>query len=46
MGRTEIKLCEVMAEKSTGNPGPIAKKLKLFETESGVVSVRLDIHIF
>ena len=48
LGRTEIRISELLAEKSNGDHtgGPITKKLQLYETESGIVTVRLDLQLF
>ena len=48
LGRTEIRISDLLEEKSkkdhTG--GPLTKKLQLYETESGLVTVRLDLQLF
>ena len=48
LGRTEIRIAELLAEKSQKDHigGPLTKKLQLYEVESGVVTVRLDLQLF
>ena len=48
LGRTEIRISDLMAEKSQQDHavGPITKKLPLYEADSGVVTVRLDLQLF
>ena len=46
LGRTEICISSIMAEKKGSNGGPLTKKLTLLETESGMVTIRLDIQMF
>ena len=48
LGRTEIRISDLLREKSQKDvqAGPITKKLQLYEAESGVVTVRLDLQLF
>ena len=48
LGRTEIRISDLIAEKFQQDHavGPITKKLPLYEADSGVVTVRLDLQLF
>ena len=48
LGRTEIRLSDIWAEKQKqiGGGGPLVKNLPLYETESGQITVRLDLQLF
>ena len=46
LGRTEICISSIIAEKQSSNGGPLTKKLTLLETESGMVTLRLDVQMF
>ena len=48
LGRTEIRISDLLTEKSRkdNTAGPLTKKLQLYEAESGIVTVRLDLQLF
>ena len=46
LGRTEIRIAAISAEKKMSIGGPLTKKLPLLETESGMVTLRLDLQMF
>ena len=47
LGRTELSLSNILSEKSKqAGGGPLTKNLPLFETESGHITVRLDLQLF
>lgn len=48
LGRTEIRISDLLTEKSRkdSTAGPLTKKLQLYEAESGIVTVRLDLQLF
>lgn len=46
LGRTEIRVSAIIAEKAASVGGPLTKKIQLLETESGMVTLRLDIQMF
>lgn len=45
LGRTEIKLSTLLSDTNT-RKGPVSMKLPLCETESGTVTIRIDIQHF
>ena len=47
LGRTEIRISALIHEKNeTDAGGPLTKKISLLETESGMVTLRLDLQLF
>ena len=47
LGRTEIRISALIHEKNeTDAGGPLTKKIALLETESGMVTLRLDLQLF
>jgi len=47
LGRTEVRISSIISEKrSTDLGGPLTKKLALLETETGMVTLRLDLQMF
>ena len=45
LGRTEVRISAIISEKRSTLGGPLTKKLALLETESGMVTIRLDLQI-
>ena len=46
LGRTEVRISAIISEKRSTLGGPLTKKLALLETESGMVTIRLDLQMF
>ena len=46
LGRTEIQISALIEEKKKSSGGPLTKKIALLETESGMVTLRLDLQMF
>ncbi|KAF6206524.1 hypothetical protein GE061_017758 [Apolygus lucorum] len=49
LGRTELRMSELTSEvkiDKMGNRGPLKRQLRLCEVSSGVINVKLDLHIF
>ena len=47
LGRTEIRISALIHEKNEADAGgPLTKKIALLETESGMVTLRLDLQLF
>jgi len=46
LGRTEVQISSLISEKRSTLGGPLTKKLALLETETGMVTLRLDLQMF
>ena len=46
LGRTEVQISSLIYEKRSTLGGPLTKKLALLETETGMVTLRLDLQMF
>ncbi len=46
LGRTEIRLSQILDDKRASVGGPLTKKLPLLETETGMITLRLDVQLF
>ena len=46
LGRTEVRIASIISEKKNSFGGPLTKKMQLLETESGMVTLRLDLQMF
>ena len=46
LGRTEVRISSIISEKRSTLGGPLTKKLALLETDTGMVTIRLDLQMF